>query len=52
MFTHMEMIKIIKGHHFYDDLVAPIIEIIPYGYELTKSLVNATATYTKATTVP
>ena len=34
--THMEMIKGIKGHGYYDELVVPIIE-----YQLTESFAKA-----------
>lgn len=39
--THMEMIKGIKGHGYYDELVIPIIENTAYEYELTESLAKA-----------
>lgn len=37
----MEMIKGIKGHGYYDELVVPIIENTAYEYELTESLAKA-----------
>lgn len=37
----MEMIKGIKGHGYYDELVIPIIENTAYEYELTESLAKA-----------
>ncbi|TVU03801.1 hypothetical protein EJB05_50649, partial [Eragrostis curvula] len=49
--THMEMIKAIKGHGYRDELVIPIIENTPFEYELTDSLSEAIAAYTKATAV-
>lgn len=39
--THMEMIKGIKGHGYYDELVVPIIENTAYENELTDSLAKA-----------
>lgn len=39
--THMEMIKGIKGHGYYDELVVPIIENTAYEFELTESLAKA-----------
>ncbi|CAI0408397.1 unnamed protein product [Linum tenue] len=39
--THMEMIKGIKGHGYYDELVVPIIENTAYENELTESLTKA-----------
>lgn len=39
--THMEMIKGIQGHGYYDELVVPIIENTAYEYELTQSLAIA-----------
>ncbi|KAH7544123.1 hypothetical protein JRO89_XS15G0112100 [Xanthoceras sorbifolium] len=39
--THMEMIKGIKGHGYYDELVVPIIENTAYENELTDSLTKA-----------
>ncbi|KAJ7948665.1 Enolase-phosphatase E1 [Quillaja saponaria] len=49
--THMEMIKGIKGHGYYDELVVPIIENTAYEYELTASLAKAIEAYPKATAV-
>lgn len=43
--THMEMIKGIKGHGYYDELVVPIIENTAYEYELTESLAKAVCPY-------
>ena len=37
----MEMIKGIKGHGYYDELVVPIIENTAYEYELTEALAKA-----------
>lgn len=37
----MEMIKGIKGHGYYDELVVPIIENTAYENELTDSLAKA-----------
>lgn len=39
--THMEMIKGIQGHGYYDELVVPIIENTAYENELTDSLAEA-----------
>lgn len=49
--THMEMIKGIKGHGYYDELVVPIIENTAYENELTDSLAKAIDSYPKATAV-
>ena len=49
--THMEMIKGIQGHGYYDELVVPIIENTAREYELTESLAEAIAAYPKATSV-
>ncbi|BBN17011.1 methylthioribulose-1-phosphate dehydratase [Marchantia polymorpha subsp. ruderalis] len=49
--THMEMIKGIKGHGYYDELVVPIIENSAREYELTDALEAAIAAYPKATAV-
>ncbi|XP_057453477.1 probable bifunctional methylthioribulose-1-phosphate dehydratase/enolase-phosphatase E1 [Lotus japonicus] len=49
--THMEMIKGIKGHGYYDELVIPIIENTSYEYELTESLAKAIEAYPKTTAV-
>ncbi|MED6221307.1 hypothetical protein PIB30_053138 [Stylosanthes scabra] len=49
--THMEMIKGIKGHGYYDELVVPIIENTAYEYELTDSLAKAIEAYPKSTAV-
>ncbi|KAG7957276.1 hypothetical protein I3843_11G165600 [Carya illinoinensis] len=43
--THMEMIKGIKGHGYYDELVVPIIENTAYEFELTESLAKAAECY-------
>ncbi|PKI37644.1 hypothetical protein CRG98_041937 [Punica granatum] len=45
------MIKGIKGHGYYDELVVPIIENTAYEYELTESLTKAIEAYPKATAV-
>ncbi len=39
--THMEMIKGIIGHGYYDELVVPIIENSAREYDLTDSLAAA-----------
>eukprot|EP00268_Persea_americana_P020416 TRINITY_DN2059_c0_g1_i1.p1 TRINITY_DN2059_c0_g1~~TRINITY_DN2059_c0_g1_i1.p1 ORF type:complete len:522 (-),score=105.34 TRINITY_DN2059_c0_g1_i1:115-1680(-) len=49
--THMEMIKGIQGHGYYDELVVPIIENTAHESELTESLSEAIAAYPKATAV-
>ncbi|XP_027340472.1 probable bifunctional methylthioribulose-1-phosphate dehydratase/enolase-phosphatase E1 isoform X1 [Abrus precatorius] len=49
--THMEMIKGIKGHGYYDELVVPIIENTAYEYQLTESFAKAIEDYPKATAV-
>ncbi|KAJ0045561.1 hypothetical protein Pint_04581 [Pistacia integerrima] len=49
--THMEMIKGIQGHGYYDELVVPIIENTAYENELTDSLAKAIEAYPKATAV-
>ncbi|KAK7837790.1 putative bifunctional methylthioribulose-1-phosphate dehydratase/enolase-phosphatase e1 [Quercus suber] len=49
--THMEMIKGIKGHGYYDELVVPIIENTAYEFELTESLAKAIEAYPKTTAV-
>ncbi|KAL5736352.1 hypothetical protein ACOSP7_030811 [Xanthoceras sorbifolium] len=49
--THMEMIKGIKGHGYYDELVVPIIENTAYENELTDSLTKAIEAYPKTTAV-
>lgn len=49
--THMEMIKGIKGHGYYDELVVPIIENTAHEGELTESLSEAIAAYPKTTAV-
>ncbi|KAL2327636.1 hypothetical protein Fmac_021063 [Flemingia macrophylla] len=49
--THMEMIKGIKGHGYYDELVVPIVENTAYEYELTDSLAKAIEAYPKTTAV-
>uniref|UniRef100_A0A0R0H5K1 Uncharacterized protein n=1 Tax=Glycine max TaxID=3847 RepID=A0A0R0H5K1_SOYBN len=41
----MEMIKGIKGHGYYDELVVPIIENTAYEYELTEALAKAAECY-------
>ncbi|KAG6755274.1 hypothetical protein POTOM_041093 [Populus tomentosa] len=43
--THMEMIKGIQGHGYYDELVVPIIENTAYENELTDSLAKANKRY-------
>lgn len=49
--THMEMIKGIAGHGYYDELVVPIIENSAREYELTDALAAAMEAYPKATAV-
>lgn len=49
--THMEMIKGIQGHGYYDELVIPIIENTAHEAELTESLAEAIKAYPKATAV-
>ncbi|XP_009785430.1 putative bifunctional methylthioribulose-1-phosphate dehydratase/enolase-phosphatase E1 1 [Nicotiana tabacum] len=49
--THMEMIKGIQGHGYYDELVVPIIENTAYERELTESLAEAIKAYPKTTAV-
>lgn len=49
--THMEMIKGIQGHGYYDELVVPIIENTAYENELTESLAEAIKAYPKTTAV-
>ncbi|XP_062169471.1 probable bifunctional methylthioribulose-1-phosphate dehydratase/enolase-phosphatase E1 1 [Alnus glutinosa] len=49
--THMEMIKGIQGHGYYDELVVPIIENTAYEFELTESLAKAIEAYPKTTAV-
>ncbi|KAF3794501.1 putative bifunctional methylthioribulose-1-phosphate dehydratase/enolase-phosphatase E1 [Nymphaea thermarum] len=49
--THMEMIKGIQGHGYYDELVIPIVENTAREGELTDSLAEAIAAYPKATAV-
>ena len=43
--THMEMIKGITGHGYYDELVVPIIENTAREYELTDSLAAAVSPF-------
>ncbi|KDP45890.1 hypothetical protein JCGZ_15334 [Jatropha curcas] len=49
--THMEMIKGIQGHGYYDELVVPIIENTAYENQLTDSLAKAIEAYPKTTAV-
>lgn len=49
--THMEMIKGIQGHGYYDELVVPIIENTAHERELTDSLAKAIEAYPKTTAV-
>ncbi|XP_061350950.1 probable bifunctional methylthioribulose-1-phosphate dehydratase/enolase-phosphatase E1 [Gastrolobium bilobum] len=49
--THMEMIKGIKGHGYYDELVVPIIENTAYEYQLAESFAKAIEDYPKTTAV-
>ncbi|MFS7932414.1 putative acireductone synthase [Helianthus anomalus] len=49
--THMEMIKGIQGHGYYDELVVPIIENTAHERELTEALAAAIEAYPKTTAV-
>ncbi|KAH9621410.1 hypothetical protein KSS87_012544 [Heliosperma pusillum] len=49
--THMEMIKGIQGHGYYDELVVPIIENSAHERDLTDALAEAMEAYPKATAV-
>ncbi|KAG9129093.1 hypothetical protein Leryth_019828 [Lithospermum erythrorhizon] len=49
--THMEMIKGIQGHGYYDQLVVPIIENTAHERELTDSLAAAIQAYPRTTAV-
>ncbi|RVW79305.1 putative bifunctional methylthioribulose-1-phosphate dehydratase/enolase-phosphatase E1 1 [Vitis vinifera] len=49
--THMEMIKGIQGHGYYDELVVPIIENTAHERELTDALAEAIEAYPKTTAV-
>ncbi|XAR68324.1 2,3-diketo-5-methylthiopentyl-1-phosphate enolase [Bertholletia excelsa] len=49
--THMEMIKGIQGHGYYDELVIPIIENTAHERELTDSLAEAIKAYPRTTAV-
>lgn len=49
--THMEMIKGIQGHGYYDELVVPIIENSAHERDLTDSLAAAIEAYPKTTAV-
>ncbi|KNA03371.1 hypothetical protein SOVF_209850 [Spinacia oleracea] len=49
--THMEMIKGIQGHGYYDELVVPIIENSAHERDLTDSLAAAMEAYPKTTAV-
>ncbi|KAL8237891.1 hypothetical protein R6Q59_018972 [Mikania micrantha] len=49
--THMEMIKGIQGHGYYDELLVPIIENTAHERELTESLAAAIEAYPKTTAV-
>ncbi|KAK6132692.1 hypothetical protein DH2020_033575 [Rehmannia glutinosa] len=49
--THMEMIKGIQGHGYYDEIVVPIIENTAHERELTESLAEAIKAYPKTTAV-
>lgn len=49
--THMEMIKGIKGHGYYDELVVPIIDNTAHEHQLTESFTKAIEDYPKATAV-
>ncbi|XAR68008.1 Methylthioribulose 1-phosphate dehydratase [Bertholletia excelsa] len=49
--AHMEMIKRIRGHGYYDELVVPIIENTAHEEELLVSLAEAIRAYPKTTAV-
>lgn len=49
--THIEMIKGIQGHEYYDDLVIPIIDNTAYEHELTESMEAAMLAYPRAPAV-
>ncbi|XP_073297175.1 probable bifunctional methylthioribulose-1-phosphate dehydratase/enolase-phosphatase E1 isoform X1 [Primulina huaijiensis] len=49
--THMEMIKGIQGHGYYDELVVPIIENTAHERELTDSISEAIKAYPKTDAV-
>ncbi|XVE92746.1 hypothetical protein REPUB_Repub01dG0126200 [Reevesia pubescens] len=49
--THMEMIKGIQGHGYFDELLVPIIENTAHERELTESLTEAMRAYPKTTAV-
>lgn len=49
--THMEMIKGIQGHGYYDELVVPIIENSAHERDLTDALASAIEAYPKTTAV-
>ncbi|KAJ0792432.1 putative class II aldolase/adducin, methylthioribulose-1-phosphate dehydratase [Helianthus annuus] len=49
--THMEMIKGIQGHGYYDELVVPIIENTAHERELTEALAAVIEAYPKTTAV-
>ncbi|CAL5200907.1 unnamed protein product [Lathyrus oleraceus] len=49
--THMEMIKGIKGHGYYDELVVPIIDNTAHEHQLTESFAKAIEDYPKTTAV-
>ncbi|KAI4390136.1 hypothetical protein MLD38_002279 [Melastoma candidum] len=49
--AHMEMIKGIQGHGYYDELVIPIIENTAHERQLTESLAEAIEGYPRTTAV-
>eukprot|EP01104_Vermistella_antarctica_P012541 TRINITY_DN3656_c0_g2_i1.p1 TRINITY_DN3656_c0_g2~~TRINITY_DN3656_c0_g2_i1.p1 ORF type:complete len:391 (+),score=55.67 TRINITY_DN3656_c0_g2_i1:158-1174(+) len=49
--THLEMIKGIQGHEYYDDLVIPIIDNTAFEHELTESMEAAMLAYPRAPAV-
>ncbi|KAK9152790.1 hypothetical protein Sjap_000270 [Stephania japonica] len=51
LITHMEMIKGIQGHDYYDELVVPIIENRAHEFDLTESLTEAIEACPKTTAV-
>ncbi|KAI4374698.1 hypothetical protein MLD38_012661 [Melastoma candidum] len=49
--THMEMIKGVQGHGYYDELVVPIIENTAHENQLTEALAEAIEGYPRTTAV-
>jgi methylthioribulose-1-phosphate dehydratase len=46
--THLEMMKGIRGHGFYDELVVPIIDNTAHEHELADSMAEAMRAYPKS----